>query len=213
MTESILTKGVPMRLSYRLFRLFALILYKIFFRVKCTGLENVPMEGGVIIAPNHASFFDPPAIGILIKRETVYFAKKELFGIPLIKQYLSVSHSIPVDRGGFNRTVLQKVVERLKEGYAITLFPEGTRSKTGEFLEPKTGIGMVAVMADVPIVPVWIQGSYNAKLFRSRIILHFMPPFYPSEIEAPSKKEQYSLVSERIMYDIKKLSASHHGRA
>lgn len=207
------TKGVPMRLIYRLFRIVALVFYKICFRVKCTGLDNVPMNGGVIIAPNHASFFDPPSIGIMIKRETVYFAKKELFGVPLIQQYLSVSNSIPVDRGGFNRTVLQKVVERLREGYAVTLFPEGTRTRTGEFLEPKTGIGMVAVMADAPIVPVWIEGSYQAKLFRSRIILHFMPPFHPAEITAPSKKEQYSLVSERIMYDIKKLSASHHGRA
>jgi 1-acyl-sn-glycerol-3-phosphate acyltransferase len=207
------TQGVPIRPIYRLFRGIALVFYKICFRVKCTGLENVPMEGGVIIAPNHASFFDPPSIGITLQRETVYFAKKELFGIPLIKQYLSVSNSIPVDRGGFNRTVLQKVVDRLKEGYAVTLFPEGTRTRTGEFLEPKTGIGMVAVMADVPIVPVWIQGSYHAKPFRSRIILHFMPPFHPSEIEAPSKKEQYSLVSDRIMYDIKSLSASHHGRA
>ncbi len=198
---------------YTLFRGFTLILYRIVFRVRSTGLENVPATGGVIIAPNHASFFDPPGVGVTLQREAVYFTKKELFKIPVIRQFLNVSHSIPVDRGGYNREVLKQIVKRLKEGYAVVMFPEGTRTRTGEFLEPKTGVGMVAVMADVPIVPVWIEGSFRSRPFRNRLIFHFLPPFHPSEITAPSKKDHYLLVSERIMYDIRNLANSHHGRA
>jgi len=207
------TRGIPMGWAYRIARAAVLILYRIAFRIKCTGLDNVPMEGGVIIAPNHASFFDPPSVGIMLERESVFFAKKELFRIPGIRLFLRISNSIPVDRGGYNRTVLKEVVNRLKSGYAVTLFPEGTRTRTGEFLEPKSGIGMVAVMAGVPIVPCWIEGSYRARPFKNRLTLHFLPPFNPSEIPSPSKKEHYLLVSERIMYDISKMSASHYGRA
>ncbi|MFC1511704.1 (d)CMP kinase [Candidatus Latescibacterota bacterium] len=207
------TRGIPMSRLYRTARWIVLVLYRIAFRIKCTGLEHVPMEGGVIIAPNHASFFDPPSVGIILERESAFFAKKELFRIPGIRLFLSISNSIPVDRGGYNRTVLKEVVSRLKNGYAVTLFPEGTRTRTGEFLEPKSGIGMVAVMADVPIVPCWIEGSFRARPFKNRLTLHFMPPFHPSEIQAPSKKEHYLLVSKRIMYDIGKMSTSHHGRA
>ena len=207
----IVTKGKPgrknrMEWPYRIFRGFTLGIYKVAFRIRCTGLENVPETGGVIIAPNHASFFDPPAMGAGLQRQAVFFAKKELFKIPVVRQFLDVSHSIPVDRGGFNRQVLKDVIMRLKQGYAVVLFPEGTRTRTGDFLEPKTGIGMVAVMADVPIVPVWIEGSFHSRPFRDRLTLHFLPPFHPSEIQAPSKKDHYLLVSERIMYDIKNLA-------
>ncbi len=218
----IIRKGKPgdlknrknrMEWPYRIFRGFTLAIYKVAFRIRCTGLENVPETGGVIIAPNHASFFDPPAMGVALQRQAVFFAKKELFKIPVVRKFLDVSHSIPVDRGGFNRQVLKDVILRLKQGYAVVLFPEGTRTRTGDFLDPKTGIGMVAVMADVPIVPVWIEGSYKSRPFRNRLTIHFLPPFHPAEIQAPSKKDHYLLVSERIMYDIKNLAKSHQGRA
>ena len=82
----------------------------------------------------------------------------------------------------------------------------GYTTKTGEFGSPKKGVGMVAVMADVPVVPCWVEGSYMAKPFISKVTLHFLPPTKPSEIIAETKKEQYLLVSEKIMYDIISLS-------
>ena len=105
------------------------------------------------------------------------------------------------------------LIKRLKDGWAFTVFPEGTRTKTGKFGSPKKGVGMIAVMADVPVVPCWIEGSYKAKPFVSKITLHFLPPFKPSEIKAETKKDHYLLVSERIMYDIIKFYNTHHGLA
>lgn len=189
------------------------IFLKLFFRLSYTGIENIPMEGGVIIAANHASFADPPSIGVTVPRELTFFAKKELFRIPLLSQFMTLANSIPVDRTGDSTATLKNVVKRLKAGWAVLVFPEGTRTKTGEFLKPKRGVGMMAVMADVPVVPCWIEGSFRCKIFLSRITLHFLPPFNPSEIEAVDKKEQYLLVSNRIMHHINNLYNSHHGRA
>ena len=193
--------------------MFVKLFLKLFFRLSYTGLENIPMEGGVLIAANHASFADPPSIGVTVPRELTFFAKKELFRIPLLSQFIQLANSIPVDRTGDSTATVKNVVRRLKEGWAVLVFPEGTRTRTGEFLRPKRGVGMMAVMAGVPVVPCWIEGSFRCKPFRSRITLHFLPPFKPSEIEAADKKEHYLLVSNRIMHHINNLYKSHNGRA
>ena len=201
------------RFLYSLFRYASFAVLKIVFRLSYTGIENIPKKGGVIIASNHASYSDPPCVGACIPRETTFFAKKELFSIPLVKTFITYTNSIPVDRSGYSRGVLKEIIDRLQKGWLVLIFPEGTRTKDGAFREPKSGAGMTAVMADAPIVPCWVEGSFRAKPFRSKITVHFLPPFKPSEIEANSRKEHYLLVSKRIMYDINKLYKTHHGRA
>jgi len=191
-----------MRFGYRMMQLFVWVLFRLVYRISATGLENIPERGGVIIASNHASYADPPCIGCIIGREMSFFAKKELFKIPVFSSIIRYTNSIPVDRQGFSRGALKEIIDRLKGGWAVLIFPEGTRTKTGTFLEPKSGAGMAAVMADVPIVPCWVEGSFRAKLFRSKITLHFLPPFKPSEVLAETKKDHYLLVSKKIMCDI-----------
>ena len=182
---------------YRITQFFTFIFFKVFFRISYEGLENIPLEGGVIIAPNHASLLDPTAVGGVIPREVSHMAKKELFSIPFVKQLLTVSKSIKVDRGGFTKTTITQIIKHLKQGRAFNIFPEGTRTRTGKFGQPKKGVGMIAVTADVPIVPCWIEGSYKPKPFISKITLHFLPPIIPSEIKAKTKKDHYLLVSEK----------------
>jgi len=213
MMEEKKTRGIPIGWAYKTAQFITNIILKILYRVSYEGFENIPMEGGVIVAANHASMIDPPALGARSPRELVYLAKKELFPIPVVRLLLRISHSIPIDRAGYSKRTLKQVVESLKEGWALVMFPEGTRTKTGEFGRPKKGVGMVAVMADVPIVPCWIEGSYKAKPFVSKVTLHFLPPIKPSEIKAETKKEHYLLVSERIMYDIRSFCKTHNGRA
>ncbi len=194
-----------MRFGYRFTRFISFCVLKVLYRISCTGVENIPESGGVIIASNHAAYVDPPCVGSCIPREVAYFAKKELFSVPIVREFISYTNSIPVDRQGFSRSSLNEIIKRLKNGWAVLIFPEGTRTKTGEFLEPKKGAGMTAVMADVPVVPCFVEGSFRAKPFLSKITVHFLPPFKPSEIQAEARKEHYLLVSERIMYDICKL--------
>lgn len=190
------------RTTYHLAQYITRLILRLLFRIRADGIENIPGEGGVIIASNHASFADPPSLGCVIPREISYFAKKELFRVPVVGPFIAWANGVPVDREGDSARALKDIIRRLKDGWAVLVFPEGTRTKTGEFGEPKSGAGMAAVMAGVPVVPCWIEGSYRAKLFRSKITIHFLPAFHPEEIVAETKKEHYSLVSKRIMCDI-----------
>ena len=198
---------------YRITQFVTFVVYRIFFRVSIEGLENIPPVGGVIIAPNHASLLDPTAIGGVIPRQVSHMAKKELFSVPFVRFLLNVSKSIRVDRQGYTKGTIVEVINLLKKGRAFNIFPEGTRTRTGKFGKPKKGVGMIAVMANVPVVPCWIEGSYKAKPFISKISLHFLPPIQPSEIRAETKKEHYLLVSEKIMYDIIMICNLHNSRA
>jgi len=203
----------PIPLAYRITQCVFFLFYKVLYRFSYEGIENIPHEGGVIVAPNHASLFDPPAVGCIVPRKMTFLAKRELFSVPGIKQLLQISDSIPIDRGGFTKGTIVEVVQRLKRGESFIIFPEGTRTRTGEFGSPKKGIGMVAVMADVPVVPCLIEGSFRAKPFLSKIAITFLPPINPSECISQTKKDNYLLVSEKIMCDIINLFKSHHGRA
>ena len=190
------------RWIYHLAQIVIGVVFRVLYRVRVEGVEHIPLTGGVIIASNHASLIDPPAIGALIPREVSYFAKKELFSIPVLSQIIACLNAVPVDRHGDSAAALKEMIRRLREGWAVIVFPEGTRTRTGAFGEPKRGAGMAAVAACVPVVPCWIEGSFRPKPFRSRIILHFLPPFRPEEIHAETKKDHYLLVSETIMNNI-----------
>jgi len=205
-------KIAPIRALYRFVQFLTFVLFRVFFRIEIHGLENVPKDGGAILAPNHSSWLDPPLIGCIIPREISFFAKKELFSVPVVGWFIAYANSISVDRQGQSSGALRELIRRLKGGMVSIVFPEGTRSKTGDFLKPKQGAGMAAVMSSVPVVPVWIEGAFKAKAFRTKIKVHFMPPFNPADIEAETKKEHYLLVSERIMCDITSLSEHSRGR-
>ncbi len=190
---------------YRFVQFLVLTIFRVLYRVRIHDIDNIPKRGGVIIAPNHASYLDPPLIGSIVPRELSYFAKKELMDVPVLSWFLNYAGTIPVDRGGYSAGALKTLVRHLKAGKAAIVFPEGTRTKTGAFLPPKQGVGMVADLSGVPVVPCWIRGSFRAKPFFRRLDVYFLPPFDPSEIEAPRRKDHYLLVSERILCDIKRL--------
>ncbi len=141
-----------------------------------TGEKHVPSR--------RTAFHDPPLIASILKRELKFMAKKELFKIPIVGDVIKYSKSIPVDRGGYTKSTLENLINDLKDGWAVLIFPEGTRTKTGEFGSPKKGVGMVAVMADVPVVPCLIEGTFRAKPFKTKSVhisnsfsLKFFNPF------------------------------------
>ena len=207
------TQGVPGGWGFRTLQFIVYILLKIFYRISYEGIENIPLEGGVMIASNHASLLDPPAIGAIIPRKASYLAKMELFLGPGVKQLLKLTCSIPINRQGYTKGTLKQVINHLKDGWGLVVFPEGTRTRTGEFGKPKRGVGMIAVKAGMPIVPCWIEGSYRAKPFISKITVHFLKPIQTHEITGDTKKDNYLLVSEKIMHDIINISKTHNGRA
>ena len=133
--------------------------FKVFFRFKIIGIENIPTTGGVIIAANHISLWDPPVVGAGLRRPINFMAKEELFAIGPLRWIITIMKAFPVKRGAADRGAIRNAINLLKSGEILGLFPEGTRSKNGELGKPEAGIGMIVLKAGVPIVPAAIIGT------------------------------------------------------
>ena len=134
----------------------------LFWRIKYTGIANIPLEGPVIIASNHISHLDPPLIGVGVKRPVTFIAKMELFKVPFIGWWLRQLGQISVTRGGGGKAALETAIEALKDGRVIIIFPEGTRSPTGRMQRGRSGVAVLALKTGAPVVPASIEGSFEA---------------------------------------------------
>ena len=136
----------------------ARMFYRIFYKVEIVGLDNIPQTGAVVFACNHVSNFDPPLVGgfVGLKRDPIYIVKKEIFSVPLLGPMLKSFGFIPVDRyrKGGDMQAIKRALKVIKEGKALFLFPEGTRSKTGKPIRPKAGIGFLLWHCQAPVVPI-----------------------------------------------------------
>ena len=123
------------------------------------GRENLHPGAPCIYVANHVSNIDPPAIVAILPR-VVVLAKKEVWKIPVFGRALTMCKCIPVDRGSERAAAAVNLgVERLKEGFSIMAFPEGTRSRTEETQPFRHGVFLMAILAGAPVVPVTILGS------------------------------------------------------
>ncbi|CDQ39789.1 MULTISPECIES: lysophospholipid acyltransferase family protein [Virgibacillus] len=177
----------------------ALIFYPL-YRIKVIGKENVPNKGPVIICSNHISNLDPPVVGITSPRDISFMAKDELFEKPFIGWLLSNIQAFPVKRGMSDRNALRKGLATLKDGHTLGLFPEGTRSKTGELGEPLSGAGFFALRSDAVIVPCAIIGTYQP--LKQLKVVYGQP--IPME-ELRTSKATAKETADVIMSEIKKL--------
>jgi len=150
-----------MRLIYRVAQTISYTYFRLFHGFRIQGLENIPKDKPFILACNHLSFFDPPAIGCKIPRNLHYFARDSLFFWPL-GLLISSLNSIPVNRGQLDLGTLRKVLKVLKNGHPILVFPEGTRSEDGELQEPQKGLGLLVAKSSVGVIPARIYGSGKA---------------------------------------------------
>jgi 1-acyl-sn-glycerol-3-phosphate acyltransferase len=132
------------------------------YRVKTIGKESFPKDGGVLICSNHINNFDPLVVGMTSPRDIHFMAKEEIFRIPVLKQILPKVNAFPVKRGLSDREALRKGLSLLKDGKVLGLFPEGTRSKTGELGEGLAGAGFFALRSNAKVVPCAIIGPYKA---------------------------------------------------
>ena len=148
-----------MTLFYSATRLFASGCFGLLTGWDVRGREHIPREGGLLIASNHISFWDPPMVGSALPREVHFLAKEELFRTPGLGWLIRSLNSIPIRRGVADLSGLARALEVLRQGEALLLFPEGSRMRDGELHPPRPGVGMMAVQADVPIVPCYISGS------------------------------------------------------
>jgi 1-acyl-sn-glycerol-3-phosphate acyltransferase len=140
-------------------RTFLLLLFRILFGLKMHGLNNIPKEGGLLVVSNHLHNADPVLISTACTRPIHYMAKKELMKIPVVGPVIRFGGAFPVDRGRADRQAIQLATEHLRQGIAVGMFPEGTRSVSRRIERVLPGAGLIALLGNAPILPVAIVGS------------------------------------------------------
>ncbi|MFC7490114.1 MULTISPECIES: lysophospholipid acyltransferase family protein [unclassified Knoellia] len=163
------------------------------WRPKIHGKDNVPKEGGVLLASNHLSFIDSFAIPVAAPRKVSFLAKHDYFtgkGIKgrLVRGFMEAGDAIPVDRDDANgaKKSLDLALEVLRAGKAFGIYPEGTRSRDGRLYRGKTGVAFLALTADVPVVPVGLIGTDRVQPADQRglrladVTISFGTPILPS---------------------------------
>ncbi len=183
------------------FWLIALVLLR--FRWK--GKEHFHTEGGALICGNHQSFFDPILVGICFRIQLNYLARKTLLSSFPFGTFCRYLDAIPIDRDGMSLGGVKETLKRLRRGEAVVVFPEGTRTEDGNVGELKPGFIALARRGRVPILPVAIDGAYDAwprskRLPRfTRVCTVFGPRISIDEIKQMSDDELVEELRKRII--------------
>lgn len=176
------------------------VLLKPIYRIKVVGAENIPSDGPVLLCSNHIDNLDPPVVGITSPRTVHFMAKEEIFKVPVLKTILPRIHAFPVKRGMSDREALRNAIKILKDDKVLGLFPEGTRSKTGELQKGLAGAGFFALRTEAVVIPCAIIGPY--KPFKALKVVYGKPiDFEVLRKEKISAEE----ATDKIMNAIKEL--------
>jgi 1-acyl-sn-glycerol-3-phosphate acyltransferase len=177
------------------------VLWKIEFR----GVENVPAEGGVIIASNHQTYLDPFWLSLLVKRPTRYLAWSDAFRWPIVGRGLVWLGAWPLALEGSDPAAIRRSLQWLRDGGAVVIFPEGARSTvTGSLERFKAGAVRLALEAQVPILPVTIKGGNRVwpKGWRiprlGKVVVTYHPPYYVEPCEKEETRACARRESERL---------------
>ena len=146
-------------LFYRLVRPFAAGIPRLLWRVRVTGLEHVPREGGFILAPSHRSMMDIPFAAVVTSRRIRFMGKATLFGIPVVGAVFRWLGGFPVARDGTDRKAVRDSVEMLRAGEVLCVYPEGTRQRGPKIQPLQPGAAYLALRSGVPIIPVGMAGT------------------------------------------------------
>ena len=181
--------------------------YKLLYRYKKIGSENIPEQGGFILACNHISFSDPVLLGLCSKRRLYFMAKIELFRNKFAGAVIRALGAFPVDRGSGDGKAIKTGIDIIQEGNPMTIFLEGGRSKTGELMRPRSGCALVAQQTQVPVVPACITVVGNPKHTFAKRVIHFGKPLPSSELGLSTEMDRRELknATNKIMGEIKKM--------
>jgi 1-acyl-sn-glycerol-3-phosphate acyltransferase len=201
-----------MNFSYWVGWSFFRLVFATYFRCRFCNTERVPLHGPIILAANHASYLDPPLIGSGLKRMINYLARENLFRFSVVKSVLLSWQVVPVDRDGGGAAGLRRILDRLLEGGAIILFPEGTRSRNGCLQSARSGVGLTVIKSTAPVIPVRVFGTFDAygphlRFPRPRaLVVKYGEPLGFEKLRAEAKfcakprlKEIYQQVANEIM--------------
>ena len=186
---------------------------KSLYRLQAGGVENLPAEGGYVLASNHLSNFDPWVLAYPLwpRRRLRSMAKAELFN-PLLAPLLRASGAFPVRRGGSDRDAYRTAIEIVRSGEVLLVFPEGARRSKGRWKgkrrrqQVQSGAARIALSAGGPLVPAALVGTDRlTRLGPLRV--SFGSPIATSGLEGRPRHEAAAALTERLMTAIRELEA------
>lgn len=199
-------------MAYFIVRNFLKLFFKIVMGFKVYGVENVPKKGGFILAGNHVSHLDPPALASACPRVLHFMARHTLFNNRVLGWIIGSCNSFPVRRGEVDLGAIKEAVRRLKNGKVLLIFPEGTRSQNGEIQAAQPGVGYLSLMAGVPILPAYVKGTDEAmprgtrKIKSVRVSVYFGNMVEPQKLGLPADRRQASQqLADHVVEEIKRL--------
>ncbi|QVE48725.1 lysophospholipid acyltransferase family protein [Chlamydia crocodili] len=191
------------------------VAFTLLYRHKVYGVKKNLVKGAAIIASNHNSYLDPIALNLSVRGCLHHLARSTLFSNRFTGWLHKEWGSYPVKRGGGNSAAFKAAFELFKKKKKLIIYPEGERSPTGELLPGKVGIGLIAIKARVPVVPVYVGGTYEIfnryqklpKIWKTVTCVFGTPLTFDDLIDNDtlSSKETYQIATDRIMNKIAEL--------
>lgn len=186
----------------------SLVVLLALYRLRVFGVEHVPARGPLLIVSNHQSFLDPPVIGspLLARRHLDYVARVGLFRNNHLGGFLRAVNAIPIRQDEPDAGAIRETLRRISLGRAAVIFAEGSRTTDGLVHPFKRGVAVLVRRAACPIVPVAIEGAFDAwprtralpHVLGKRIMVRFAPPIEPRELFAAGADEGMSRLSRQI---------------
>jgi 1-acyl-sn-glycerol-3-phosphate acyltransferase len=187
--------------AYAILWVLARTVARLFFGFRVVG--SVPKQGGLLVAANHASYFDIPLLGCGMFRRAWYLGRSDLF-VPGVKGILQWLGWIPLKLGRLDRKAFDRAIALIKAGKVVVIFPEGGRSLDGRLRNAKAGLGMIVAQTGCRVVPAYLKGTFDvlptgAKRPRFHpVSVSFGPPLsFPGE--NTQTKAFYQEVSRIVM--------------
>src|SRR4051812_36641466 len=171
------------------------------YRFRAIGIDNVPAEGPVILAPNHFSFFDHFFVAVLLRREVQFMAKSQLFKPPFLSFILSHGGTFPVRRGQRDDDAFITAHSVLGRGGTVLMYAEGGRSRSNRLGEPKPGLGRLVLESGVPVVPFAIHGPQHVREAKRgrispKVTVQFGQPIAYEPVAQPTRDQSQAVANE-----------------
>ena len=194
----------------------------LFFRFRTDGEQYFPKTGGVIVAANHASYFDIPLLGCAIRRRVVFLGRANLFPNRLLNWIVQRLGWIPLKTHRLDRKAFGVALDCLKSGIPVVIFPEGTRTEDGHLQLGRPGIGYLVEESHCQVIPAYISGTFKVLPIRAKWPRLFpVSVFFGKSIDFPrndmiSRKQQYEQISRSVMDHVAQvggISSPYHDRS
>jgi 1-acyl-sn-glycerol-3-phosphate acyltransferase len=199
-------RGVAALLGYQAIRALAEAALRLTWRVRRRGHEHVPTSGPLLIAVNHQSHLDAPAVGCGMDRHVNFIARQGLFKNPLFGSLIRLLNARPIKESGSDTAAIRESLALLAMGRCVLIFPEGSRSPDGTVRPFKRGVWLLLSKAKCPVLPVAVEGAFDAwprgqhlpRLFGCRLAVRYGQPIPPEQLLALPPDQGLNLLRTTI---------------